>query len=151
MCPCGQRTIRIGISTYISTCSIPTVSSPTTASMQSYRIVIGPHQGPNIFATLKFEFFLGNTSTESGIHRDYAVQTVFDSTIEHHFSVFDTSQLWGKGCLVLLCHITNQPGGSLKLLFRIGEFDRRLTFLVADFHLSDHLLNANIPPRQEVS
>ena len=53
--------------------------------------------GPDLFATLKSVFFLANTSTESGIRRDYAVQTVFHDASEHHFSVFDTSQLWGGG------------------------------------------------------
>jgi len=52
--------------------------------------------------------------------------------------------------LILLCHITNRPGDSLKLLFRIGEINRRLTFLMTDLHLSDHFLNANVSPWQEV-
>jgi hypothetical protein len=52
--------------------------------------------------------------------------------------------------LLLLCHISNRLGASLKLLFPIGGIDRGLAFLVADLHLSDHLLNTNVASRQEV-
>jgi hypothetical protein len=52
--------------------------------------------------------------------------------------------------LILLCHITNRLNVSLKLLFCIGRIDRGLAFLVADLHLSDHLLNPNVASRQEV-
>ena len=59
-------------------------------------------QSPDLFATLKSTFFFGKNATESGIRRDYAVQTVFHGAIENHFSVLDTSRLWEKGCLCFL-------------------------------------------------
>jgi len=49
--------------------------------------------------------------------------------------------------LVLLCHFPHRLGVSLKLLFRIGGIDRRLSFVVADFHLPDHLVNSDIASR----
>ncbi len=55
-----------------------------------------------MFATHKSVVFLGKTFTESGTRRDYAVQTVSQGAIEHHFSVFDTCRLWGKGRLCFL-------------------------------------------------
>ena len=45
---------------------------------------------------------LGKNLYRKWNRQDCAVQTVFHSTIEHHFSVFDISRLWGKGHLCFL-------------------------------------------------
>ncbi len=47
------------------------------------------------------------------------MQTVFYGAIEHHFSLFDTSRLWVKGCLCFLYSEKDErgPDEELRLQF----------------------------------
>ena len=49
--------------------------------------------------------------------------------------------------LILLRHITDLSGNSLKLLFGIGGIDGGLAFLMAHVHLPHHFVNADVASR----
>ena len=89
----------------IATESVRLLFRPTPPRFEK-RQPLGARQGPDLLAdwvaTLKPMCFLGKTLYRKSNRRECAVQTLFHSAIEHHFSVFDISRLWGKGRLCFL-------------------------------------------------
>ena len=64
--------------------------------------------------------------------RDIYFFDMFYSAIEHHFSVFDTSRLWGKGRLCFLYARSGKGRGSISWAMRVvqeGQFGAASTTL----------------------